>query len=224
MPQERTDPVKDDDGRETHPAFGLATVHRISSSPGQVLFQSDVRHGEYIRIQVHEADRTRELRHDWVHPRKAVLDISMSMAQFASFVASAGNGNGVPCTIDYTSTGSFEPGHRPGLNASPRLSLSHEEVRASANRAYEVIKANLADFLALDNATGKGSTAARKHALSRLQSAVQNAAPNVAYAARTLDEHAENVVEQARADIEVMAQVTAERHGLTRAQLPAIEA
>jgi hypothetical protein len=211
MPKERTEPTENEHGDEVHPAFGLISVHRITATPGEVLFQSDLRHHEYIRVEVHEASRKRDLKHDWVHPHRLVCEVSMSMAQFASFVASGGT-TGVPCTIERAYTGSYPPGDRPGLNPQPRLALSHEEVRAAANEAYEGIKVALAAYQETLKLTGKGSAAAQRSALGNLNAATANAARNVAWAAKVLDEHAESVVEMARVDIEAMA-AEAKRQG-----------
>jgi hypothetical protein len=214
MPKQYEDFTTDADGDEIHPAFGVVSLHRVSSSPGAVLFQSDVRHPEYMRISVHEATRKRDLSHDWVHPERLVCEVSLSMAQFASFVAGTGLGGGIPCTIEWTGTGSHEDGDRPGLLPAPRLSLTHDEVRAAADRAFEnIAKAEVALQEAMA-AKPPVSAAERKRLLSNLHSAVANATPNVAYAARKLDEHAEAVVEQSRADIETMVIRMAERAGI----------
>jgi hypothetical protein len=214
MPRQREDYVTDEEGWERHPAFGLISLHRPSSNPGAVLFQSDVQHPEYMVIEVHEAARKRDLSQDWVHPERAVLQVSMSMAQFASFVASTGQGSGVPCTIERTEPGSYAAGGRPGLIPAPRLSITHDEVRAAADRAFENIKKAEAELQEAMAAKPPVSAAERKRLLSSLHFAIVNATPNVAYAAKQLDAHAEAVVEKSRADIETMVTRMAERVGL----------
>jgi hypothetical protein len=223
MPKRRADPVTQENGDETHPAFGLISAHRISATPGEVLFQSDLRHSEYIRIDVHEATRKRTLKQDRVHPEELVCEVSMSISQFSLFVASGGT-TGVPCTIEWTGTGANEPGDRPGLNPAPRLALTHEEVRAAAAKAYGDIQEAFETYKATLDDSGKGSAAARRAALRDLQAIIANAAPNVAYAAKALDEHAEAVVEKSRADIEAMATLTAGRLGIPASEVPEIEA
>lgn len=210
MPKDREDPVTDDDGDERHPAFGVIGVHRIHASPGEVLFQSDLRHPEYIRLTVREAARKRDLKHDWVHPEKMVCEVSMSMAQFASFVASGGT-EGVPCTIEFTGSGAHEPGKRPGLNPAPRLQITSDEVRAAATESYKNIQEAFKAYEETLADSGKGSAAARRAALRTLQSAIANATPNVAHASTVLAEHAEAVVEKSRADIEAMVRRAQER-------------
>jgi hypothetical protein len=223
MPRERTDPVTDEDGDEKHPAFGMIGVHRISSSPGETLFQSDVQHPHLVRVEVHEATRKRDLKQDWVYPGRLLCEVSMSEAQFASFVASGGT-SGVPVTIEFAGSGSQEPGARPGLNPAPRLALSHEEVRAAAEETYGRIQDAYKKYAASLDLTGAGSTAARKAALRTLENTIANAASNVAYTARRLDEHAEKVVENARTDIEAMAVRAAARLGIPVSEIQAIEA
>lgn len=214
MPKKYEDCTTDGDGDERHPAFGAVSLHRISASPGAVLFQSDVRHPEYMRIEVHEAARKRDLHRDWVHPERVVCEISLSMAQFASFVASTGQGGGVPCTIEWAGSGSHEPGDRPGLLPAPRLSLSHDEVRAAADEAFEKIKEAEAELQEAMAAKPPVPAAERKRLMAVLHFAIEHAAPNVAYAAKKLDEHAEAVVEKSRADIETMVTRMAERAGI----------
>lgn len=216
----RVDPVPGRDGEERHPAFGMISIHRIHSSPGEVLFQSDVRHPEYVVLRVHEATRKRDLRHDWVHPGKMVTEVSMSLAQFASFVASGGT-EGVPCTIDFAAPGTSEPGARPGLNPSSRLSLTTEEVRAAAAEAYKGIQDALSRYE--DVLAAKLPAGERRAAMSTLRAAVANAAPNVVHAAHRLNEHAEQVVEQSRADVAAMVVMAAARMGVDASDIREIE-
>jgi hypothetical protein len=188
-------PVTGEDGSERHPAFGIASISRIHATPGQVLFQSDLRHSEYIEITLSEASRKRDLKHDWVHPERVLAKFCMSMSQFASFVASAGT-EGIPVTISY------DHGDRPGLLPESRLALTSAEVRAAAEKAFRDIQAAEAAY---EQALAeKAPAAVRNQLLRTLRSAIANAAPNVVYASRQLAEHAEDVVEKSRADIEAM--------------------
>lgn len=196
MPKQYEDYSTNEDGSEHHPAFGTISLHRVSATPGAVLFQSDVRHSEYMRITIHEASRRRELHRDWVHPEKELFEISLSLAQFASFVASGGQGSGVPCTIEY------DRGHRPGLNLESRLALTNAAVHQAADKAFENIKA--AEAALAEGMANKVGAAERKRLMANLHHAIGNATPNVDFAAKMLAEHAENVIEQSRADIETM--------------------
>jgi len=205
------DPVAGDDGTERHPAFGFVHIGRIQSNPGAVLFQSDARHSSYIEVTVSDADRRRDLKHDWVHPGRTLCRFSMSLAQFASLVSSAGT-EGVPVTLEYVNGESL-----PGLPYQPRLSVSMTETHNAADAAFEDIRQRLAAYEEL--LAGKPTAAERRKALASLRATVNNATSNVDYAARTLTEHAEEVVEKSRADIEAMAVTLAAKLGLPAAEL-----
>jgi hypothetical protein len=186
---------------EVHPAFGVARVSRITSHPGETLFQSDLSHRHYMQITFSEATRERNLKDDWVFPEKVVFQASMSMSQFASLV-SCTDSEGVPVTLEWAGTGSYPQGDRPGLYPQPRLAATTAEVRQAADEAFAHVREA---FEAYQEIMSRKSTAAEKrHAMSGLASAIANAPANVEYAAMRLNEHAEAVVEKSRADIEAM--------------------
>ena len=87
------DSTETDRGRvDEHPAFGVAVLSRRHSTPGQVLFQSDVAHQETLSIR--RAERVRDLKRDWVHAEELV-EIEMSTAQWGALVSSIGMGSGI---------------------------------------------------------------------------------------------------------------------------------
>ncbi len=195
MPRQYERPVTGSGGSEHHPAFGIARIGRIHATPGAVLFQSDVRHGEYIVITLSEAYRQRDHGHDRVQPGRVLAEFSMSLSQFASFVGGGGT-EGVPVTIEY------DHGGRPGIAPESRLALTTSEVRSAADTAFRDIQAAEAAYEEV--LSRKSPAAERRAALAALRAAIANAVPNVKYAADRLTEHAENVVEKSRADIEAM--------------------
>jgi hypothetical protein len=202
MPKQYEDYVTGADGFDRHPAFGMARINRITATPGAALFQSDIRHGEYIEITLAEAERKRDLKHDWVHARRTLVKFAMSMSQFASFVSSGGT-EGIPVTIEY------DHGDRPGLNLESRLALTTAEVRKAAREAFEDIKA--AQKAYQQALADKAPAAVRNAALRDVEIAIANAEPNVDYASKQLTEHAEKVVEKSRADIEAMVAAAQQR-------------
>lgn len=196
MPRRRIPVTQNDKGEQRHPAFGMARIGRIMATPGEVLFQSDLRHRAYISVTVSTASRQRELKRDWVHAEKVLCQFSMSMAQFASFVSSAGT-EGVPVTLDY-----YAGETQPGITYEPRLGVSLDETRAAAEVAFNEIALALGAYE--DALATKAPAAVRKRAMGNLQAAVRNAPLNVEYAAQALTEHAEEVVEKSRADLEAL--------------------
>lgn len=203
------EPALNEYGDETHPAFGKARVNRVSSTPGASLFGSEIRHSQYVVLTIERATRKRDLNRDWIHGggRLPVVEVAMSEAQWAGLVSSFGSG-GVPVTI----TGTEADPIVPAIPFAPRMEHSQRETRQAADKAF----AEIADALAAYEAHKTAGN------LRTLHYAVANAGANVEFAAKSLTEHAENVVEKARADIEAMVVSHANRLKLTEAQRPAL--
>jgi len=190
------DPVIDAaQGDEIHPAFGVAVVTRRSGG-GRSLFQSDLLHNETISLSVHEATRRRDLNHDWVHPGRELVEIEMSLAQWGSLVSSMGLGSGVPVTIRRTEHNAFVP----EIPHQPRTAESLREVREVTDRMYAEVRAATATLH--EAIHEKKGVRATKEALSALERAVASAGNNAQFTVDSLVEAGEQVVAQARADIE----------------------
>ncbi|WP_405749085.1 hypothetical protein OG232_03870 [Streptomyces sp. NBC_01411] len=182
-------------GDEIHPAFGVAVVTRRSGG-GRSLFQSDLLHNETISLSVHEATRKRDLSHDWVHPGRELVEIEMSLAQWGSLVSSMGLGSGVPVTIRRTEHDPVVP----EIPHQPRTAESLREVREVTDRMYARVKAATAELH--EAIHEKKGVRATKEALSTLENAVAGAGSNAQFTVDSLVEAGEQVVAQARADIE----------------------
>jgi hypothetical protein len=186
---------------DEHPSFGKAIINRVSqSAPGASLFDSEIRHQHYVVLTITHADRTRDLNRDWIHSKDVVTEVHMSEAQWASLVSAFGNGDGVSVTLAQTEhLGRIDP---PPYE--PRMAHTITETRGAAKRMFD------AAWAALEDVEAKPT----KANLRKLRQIMENAAPNVAYAARTLAEHTEGVVTKARADVEAMVAAASQRHGL----------
>lgn len=193
---------------EEHPGFGHVVVHRVSSSPGKSLFDSEILHQHWMTITVTRASRKRGLNRDWIHPDKQVLEIGLSEAQWAALVSSP-NSSGTPCTIMFTE----QDGRMDEVPFEPRLAVSQREVKEAAQRMYADALEKLEEV----------KTKPTKANIRNLEIALRNAKPNVEYTARTLTEHTENTVQKARADIEAMITAHAEKLGLDAAQIVPLE-
>lgn len=212
MNRDIIEPTVDEHGSDSHPAFGMISAAAISSTPGEVLFDSDILHGRTVRITVQRATRRREISHDYIHSHGAdLVEVELSQAQWASFVSSM-NTVGVPCTIRRTET----DWKIPGLPYNPRLAVSMREVREAAENSMTEIAEALAEYEAL--VESKAGARLRADALHNLHHKIKNAAPNVDYTSRKLAEHTENVVQKARADVEAMVTQKAVQLGLTTAE------
>lgn len=214
------EPIKvDERGDEHHPAFGVIGASRtsISGGPhnGTVLFDSDVIHNHTVRIRIKSATRKRDLNHDWIHGGHEYIEVELSEAQWASFVSSMNNGDGVPCTVRYIDNQDI-----PDMPHEPRLALSMQETRDAAHRAFDSIKDAMA---ALDAVDAKAPIKERRAAVDKLRSVVNNATPNVEFAGKSLIEQTENVVVKARADIEAYVVTKARQLGIETNELVSLD-
>lgn len=203
--RETAAPTVDERGAETHPAWGLVGASRVSSGGlGASLFDSDIRHGHYVAVRLSRASRRRDLNRDYKHGEEQLVEITMSEAQWASFVSTMNVGQGVPCTIERIGMERM-----PGVEHEPRLAVSMDEVANASAKAIEEIQTA---FEAYEKHRTKANRDTLKHAIA-------NAPSNMQFAAKSLSEHAENVVQRARADVEAMVVQKAEQLGIDPAEI-----
>lgn len=206
MPRDTIPPTKEkvkgpgggDETKETHPAFGQVSVGRYSNTD-TTLFDSDVRHRQTIHLTISTATRRRGLNHDWIMDDKRIIDVEMSMAQWAAVVSSPGS-SGVPCTIRFREA----EGVVPDVPFEPRVEESVNEVREAGRKALAHV---WEAFKVAEERPNKGN-------LKKLRWALEGVPNNLGFAADSLTEHVERVVTNARADLEAIVLAEAERIGL----------
>lgn len=216
MTREVTEPYLDKHGAERHPSWVVIGASRGSwSPPGVALFDSDIRHQHAITVTVREAYRHREIKHDWIGAAggKVLLEVVMSEAQWASFVSSMNSGDGVPATLRVKET----DWNVPQAPYAPRLAITMAEAKDAAREAFADVLEALEAYEKL--VAEKAPAKERKEAYRTLESRIRNAAPNVDYAGKKLAEHAENVVNRARADVEAFVLKKAQQLGLDPADV-----
>lgn len=210
-----TQPVSQNQyGDDVHPAFGMVQVNRHTVTPGAVLFDSDLRHGHTVVLSIMIASRKRDLNRDWIHSGREVVAVEMSEAQWASLVSSMGT-SGVPATLRR-----IQGERMPDLEYDPRLAHSMDEVKTAAARTFDKIQEAVKAYEALDS---KATAKEKRAAFAKIQSATQYAAANIDFATKSLTEHAENVVQRSRADIEAMALQASEEMGLPQSGTRTLE-
>jgi hypothetical protein len=212
MGRQKVAPTLDEHGHEIHPAWVVVGAYRGSvSPPGAVLFDSDIRHQHVITVQVSEAHRKRDLNRDWIGGGKRIIEFTMSEAQWASFVSSMNSGTGVPATLGFRD--SADDPHVPGMPFDPRLAHSMDEVRNATTKAQEDVRR------AFDAYSERKTVGNLRH----LEAMIDNLPANLAFAAESLSEHAENVVQRAKADIEAFVINKAEQLGIERSEIGTLQ-
>ena len=101
---------------ETHPAYGVIRVHRISGSPGPLFGSVLPNHDAYMEIQIARADRKHHLSQDWIHGEMApVLSIRLTYAQFVEMIANQNSGSGIPVTLSQRQDDAGRSVQYPGI-------------------------------------------------------------------------------------------------------------
>lgn len=202
-----TSPIVHEDGTETHPAFGVAVVTRHHHQPGMSLFQSDLVHNQTITLSIAEAVRRRSGHSDRVFPSNTIVEVSMSAVQWASLVSSVGDGGGTPVTVERVGA------HRmPALAADSRLSTARSEASRAVTDLLKSVQTAFEGLEQVESAKGaEGGIKARREALRKMRIAIANASSNSDFAVRVVNEAAESVVGQAKADIDMAVHEAAMR-------------
>lgn len=199
---------------EEHPAFCMISAHRGHiGGRGVKLNDSDINHRETITLQVHRSERHRMLKRDWFSQGEQLIEVEMSLAQWASFVSSM-NTTGIPATLRLDRDGPLRV--LPGIAEEPRLKQTMDEAKAAASVAFDGIVEYVDKIDQLIQ--NKAGVRAIREELEHLRWKIKNATPNVEFATKSLAEHAENVVQKARADIESMVLLKSEQLTLEAGQ------
>jgi hypothetical protein len=192
-------------------------VNRVHST-GTQLFDSEIRHNDYVFMRFMHATRQRHMHRDHIMEahEPVILEVTMSMSQWGAFVSSFGS-SGVPCTIERQEGRRIEPEERE----IGRLELTAKEVAQKTRTAVAPIAQAFREVeKAVESNAGKKAVT---EALRHLRAQIQNMPANTKFAADSLAEHAEAVVTKARADIEGMVMAHAERLGIDPADAPRFE-
>lgn len=193
------DPISD--VIERHPAYAQIGASRVSGS--RHLYGSDFAHQDFVTIRIGASELHRGLSQDWHHGSDRYIEVSLSEAQWASFVSTLNMGSGIPCTLEF-------------LDGKGEIPLIPEPI-VSRNEQFA---GELADCLAeaekqakrLQKLIEEGSTKREmRDAITRL---INHLSPNISFVAKQFGEHMETTTERAKIEIGAYIQSAISRAGL----------
>lgn len=182
---------------EEHPAYGLASFRKISSS-GARMFCSEFEHQNYVCLKISRAKRYRNLHQFWNSSREELIEVRMSEAQFVELISRPNMGVGTAVTIEHVM------GERmPDIPVVKTDRQRHEEefTAACATLARKLYKG----IHALRNAVSPGGAFTKKNvseALGEIESAEQDIRANLPFTEQSFAESMENTVTAAKIEIE----------------------
>lgn len=183
-------PHRKDETVTTHPAFAQLSVSRVTGHTN--LFDSDFSHNAFMVIRVAACELHRNLSSDWHYgDHQPMIEVALSEAQWATFVSSP-NMAGVPCTLQ-----SFDKKQVPQLPPpASRTEQFSSEMKRDADDTVAACKEldDLIDSLGLP----KGKAEALRAKSRTIAAKVTSSMP---FVADQFEEHMENVVEKAKAEV-----------------------
>lgn len=190
-----------------HPAFGQISASRFTATPGVVLYGSDFRHGNAITITIRRSQLHRDLSRDWHFSRDELIAVTLSEAQWATFVSSLNAGDGIPCTLEHVM------GKRmPDLP----VRVSTDVVKAElADKMQEVGERVDRAIAAMEGEIGKSlSGKKRDELLAELHQLRRDVSDRLPFMATSFEKHMEKTVEKAKIEVNAYVESHVRRAGL----------
>lgn len=196
-----------------HPAYGLASVARWTTGGSHRMFGSDLGHSSGLTIRVSTAAMRRGLSNDWIHDTGTIVEFDMSESQWARFVASVGNGGGVPVTLSHYNSGNML--HAPMI-AEPHLSKKELHGVEMAERLQKALSEAREQVRALGAMIDEGQIGKRelRKIHETLERVVSQAPGSVQFIYEQFAEATEKVVDDAKTEIEAHVNGVALRLGM----------
>lgn len=186
-----------DDKVFEHESYGLISVHRVSG--GGPLFGTYVDHHERMEITISEAQHIRtDLHYDRYFPRKRILELQLSPAQFVEFVSTHNSGCGIPCTIRWKDGKSYE--HPPDrINLRKRSQEEFEERLEELSKQLDSKIEEVNKLLEKKSALTKDEKQTVRATLGMVRRHLDDTAP---FVQKMFDEELDTAVTEAKTQIE----------------------
>lgn len=202
--EEKTGYGNRDESITRHPAFCQIGASRVSGHTH--LYDSDFSHNAYMTVTIVRSELHRGLSNDRHYPEEEIIRVAMSEAQWATFVASANMGGGVPCTLERLQ-GQMIPGVPPPKSRTEQFGKDMaRDFEDTMETAAELLR--LIDSLNLPK--GKADQLRRQAEVVRAK-----LSSSIPFVAEQFDEHMESVVERGKAEVQGYMTGVIQRAGLT---------
>jgi hypothetical protein len=173
----------------------MIQVHRTNST-GSHLVGSDIEHQQYITLKISKAIYERNLKNDWWFDRDNIIEVSMTLSQWAEFISSP-NTSGVPCTIDrIQGKRLWEEEEVPFID---KIKLHDEEFKKHWRNSIKEMKNLIANLS--DSFENKESRKTQRELIHELEILINHFIPNEKFAINEFEEHIEKRVNQAKTEI-----------------------
>ncbi len=194
----------------THESYGIVSFNRITGGSRRLFGSVLPGHSETIRFTVSRGERHHSLSRDWFFPRKNLIEVELSPAQFAELITTMNMGAGVPCTIKYLDGKTVEE--------PPMTDIEQEEIRTGFGEEMKKLGNSLIE---LSNTVTEVISASRlskqdrEKILNGVAGLIQEVKSNLPFVETSFREATEKVVMAAKAEFEAFMVHSIARAGLT---------
>lgn len=204
--------VREGEVVESHPAFGMIGLSRVSSR-SVVLFGSAVKHDHFLELTIKGATRHTSIWKDWYFGREELIRVSISGTQLGELLSSMNVGDGVPCTITRF--------NGEGMPRIEEFSTVQEEAQAQMDEQLSsLLKASkeLLERAQTIVKAGAPRKADKEELLSLLTQLSHGIGENINYASKCFEEKMEKTIMQAKGEVETFINSKIQAAGLAALQ------
>jgi len=195
-----------------HPAYGAIRVVRTSGHTE--LFQSPLKHQNYISIEISDAYVRRSHGRDWMHSKREFIRFHMSEHQWAQFISSMGDGGGTPITFSYKPKDTT-------MHVVPRIEEQKhpfeahtDDIEAAARKAVDDLQVVYDQLRTLYTDKGKAGKRDLEGILKTLQTRLGNLPSNMKYVQECLVEAMDETVNAGKSEIDAYIKQQVHKAGL----------
>lgn len=183
----------------THPAYGIAAIHRVSGNAGN-LFGSSVYCDHYVELEISSGVEIETgSYHGFLPAGKSHIRVVFSPAQFAELITSMNIGSGVPCTIK--NIGGELIDRIPDelhVNELDRQKDNFKKRMKDLSKNLHNAQDRIKELLSLPRLTKEQKDELR----NVLYKGIQDIDSNIPFYMEMFDEATENIVQEAKAEID----------------------
>lgn len=191
--------MKDNSKETTHPAYGIASIHRVCGNAGN-LFGSSVYCNHYVEMEISPGiEIDNDSYHNYLLTGKPHIRVAFSPAQFAELITSMNIGNGVPCTIkDFAGERIDKIPDEIHVNELDRQKDNFKKEMKELSESLHNAQNRIKELLSLPRLTKEQKDELR----NVLYKGIQDIDSNIPFYMVLFDEATDNIVQEAKAEID----------------------
>ena len=191
--------MKIDSKKTTHPAYGIASIHRVSGNAGN-LFGSSVDCNHYVELEISSGEEIDSgSYHSYLPTGKPHIRVVFSPAQFAELITSMNISSGVPCTIkDIAGEHIDKIPDEIHINELDRQKDNFKKQMKELSENLHNAQNRIKELLSLPRLTKDQKEELR----NVLYKGIQDIDSNIPFYMELFDEATDNIVQEAKAEID----------------------